>query len=360
MEIVPVILSGGVGARLWPLSRPACPKPFIALPDGTVPAAAAYARAARLDGVSRIVTVTRRDLIFLSTDACAGASECENFFLLEPEGRGTAAAIALAALHAARAQGEKTVLLVLPADHIIADDKAFAAAVRRAAALAGQGRIVTFGVVPDRPETGFGYIEVAGEDALAFVEKPDAAQAAAYLAGGRHCWNSGMFCFAAGVMLDAMETHCPAILEAAARALDGALPGVCRGHRTLEVATEAYGATPIAAIDRAVMEKAAGLAGLACVSLDCGWSDVGSWPALAAFIAPDGDGNRVAGEVVLDAAANCFVMAGTRLVALVGVGDLVVVDTPGALLVAHRDSAQDIGRLHQLLAAGGRLPSQGN
>lgn len=350
MEIVPVILSGGAGARLWPLSRPACPKPFIALPDGTVPAAAAYARAARLDGVSRIVTVTRRDLLFLSVDACAGTPDCENLFLLEPEGRGTAAAIALAALHAVREYGEKTVLLVLPADHVIADDMAFAAAVRRAAALAGQGRIVTFGVAPDRPETGFGYIEVVGEDALAFVEKPDAAQAAAYLAGGRHRWNSGMFCFYAGAMLAAMETHCPAVLEAAARALDGALPGVSRGHRTLEVAAEAYGTMPIAAIDRAVMEKAAGLA---CVSLDCGWSDVGSWPALASLIAPDGDGNRVAGEVVLDAAADCFVMAGTRLVALVGVGDLVVVDTPGALLVAHKDSAQDIGRLHQLLAASG-------
>jgi mannose-1-phosphate guanylyltransferase len=353
-------LSGGAGARLWPLSRPACPKPFIALPDGTVPAAAAYARAARLDGVSRIVTVTRRDQLLHSADACEGVTDCENLFLLEPEGRGTAAAIALATLQAAREHGETTVLLVLPADHIIADDMAFAAAVKRATELAGQGRIVTFGVMPDRPETGFGYIEVAGEDVLAFAEKPDAARAAAYLAGGHHRWNSGMFCFTAGAMRAAMEAYCPTILEAAARALDGALPGVCRGHRTLEVAAGAYGTMPVAAIDRAVMEKAASLArlSLACVSLDCGWSDVGSWPALAAFIAPDGDGNRVAGEVVLGDAANCFVMAGTRLVALVGVGDLIVVDTPGALLIAHRDSAQDIGRLHQLLAAGGHLPSQ--
>src|SRR5690606_7350382 len=181
MEIVPVILSGGAGARLWPLSRPACPKPFVALPDGTVPGAAAYARAARLEGVRHILTVTNRDFLFLSADAyaAAGAPARDGLFLLEPAGRGTAAATALAALHAARAHGPETVLLVLPADHVIADEPAFAAAVDRAAELARQGRIVTFGVAPDRPETGFGYIEVAGEDVSRFVEKPDAATAAA-------------------------------------------------------------------------------------------------------------------------------------------------------------------------------------
>jgi mannose-1-phosphate guanylyltransferase len=352
MEIVPVILSGGAGARLWPLSRPACPKPFVALPDGTVPAAAAYARAARLRGVRHVVTVTNRDFLFLSADAyaAAGAPARESLFLLEPAGRGTAAAVALAALHAAREHGGETVLLVLPADHIIGDEPAFATAVQRAAELARQGRIVTFGVAPDRPETGFGYIEVAGEDVLRFVEKPDAAAAAAYVADDRHRWNSGMFCFAAAAKLRAMELHCPAILDGAARALGAAVPGHAGAHRTLEVAAGAYLATPAAALDRAVMEKAGNLA---CVPLDCGWSDVGAWPAVAALIAPDGDGNRVAGDVVLDAAAGCLVIAGGRRVALVGVDDLVVVDTPGALLVAHKDSAQDIGRLRERLTAGG-------
>ena len=354
MTIVPVILSGGAGARLWPLSRAACPKPFVALPEGTVPATAAYARAARLAGVRHIVTVTHRDFLFLSADAYAAAETParENLFLLEPAGRGTAAAVALAALHAAREHGADTVLLVLPADHVIADEGAFAVAVQRAAELAREGRIVTFGVVPDRPETGFGYIEVAGEAVLRFVEKPDAARAAAYLAGGRHRWNAGMFSFTAAAMLRAMERHCPAILDGAARALAAARPGHSGEHRMLEIAAAPYLATPAAALDRAVMEKADNLA---CVGLDCGWSDVGAWPAVAALIAPDGDGNRMTGEVALDGAAGCFVMAGTRLVALVGVSDLVVVDTADALLVAHKDRAQDIGRLHERPAAGGRL-----
>ncbi len=182
MSFIPVIISGGSGSRLWPLSRDAHPKPFIELPDGSTLIGKTYNRAARLDGVDHILTVTNRDFLFLTLDAYADAKApaTDNVFLLEPLGRDTAPAVAAAALQAAAAYGSDTVLLVMPADHLIADEAAFADAVTRARRLAETGRIVTFGIVPDRAETGFGYIEADGENALRFVEKPDAATAQAY------------------------------------------------------------------------------------------------------------------------------------------------------------------------------------
>ncbi len=351
MVLMPVVLSGGAGSRLWPLSRQDRPKPFVTMPGGATPAVATYARAARLDGVTRIVTVTGRDLLFLSADAIAAADAppCDHTLLLEPEGRGTAAAVALAARHAADRHGGDAVLLVLPADHLIADEGAFAAAVARAAGLARQERIAVFGVAPDRAETGFGYIEIedgnGGERVLAFVEKPDAMAAAAFVAGGRHRWNSGMFCFAAQTMLAAMEAHCPDVLDAASRALRQGRPGLAGGFETVEVAAGPYRAAPALSLDHAVMEKVAP-SPLSCVPLACGWADIGSWPAASALVAPDAAGNRATGDVVLDAASGCFVMAGQRLVALVGVSDLVVVDTPDALLVADAGSACQAGRIY--------------
>lgn len=351
MIFVPVIISGGAGSRLWPLSRQSRPKPFVELPGGGAPIAATYARAARLEGVERIVTVTGRSLLPQTLEAWrAAAPALAGIFLLEPVGRDTAAAVALAALHAARETGGGTVLLVLPADHAVGDEPAFAAAVARAAELARQGRIVTFGVEPDRAETGFGYIETEGETVLGFFEKPDAATAAAFVAGGRHRWNSGMFCFSAAAMIAAMAAHCPAILNGARLALEGARPGRRGACRTLDVAPGPFAATPALPLDRAVMEKADNLA---CVPLSCGWSDVGSWAAVAGLVPADAAGNRVAGEVLLEEASDCFVMAGDRLVALVGVGDLVVVDTPDALLIAHRDRAESVRGLYRRLKDAG-------
>lgn len=354
MTLMPVILSGGAGSRLWPLSRQDRPKPFVTLPGGMTPAVATYARAARLDGVARIVTVTGREFLFLSADAigAADAASRGHTLLLEPEARGTAAAVALAALHAAERHGGDTVLIVLPADHRIDDEGAFAAAVAGAAGLARQGRIVVFGVAPERAETGFGYIEVDGGEGggrvLGFTEKPDAATAAAYVEGGRHRWNSGMFCFAARTMLAAMKAQCPEVLDAASRALRQGRPGLAGGFETVEAAADPYRAAPVLSFDHAVMEKA-DPALLACVPLACGWSDIGSWPAAAELLAPDAAGNRVTGDVMLEAADGSFVMAGERLVALVGVSGLVVVDTPDALLVAAMDRARDAGRIYARL-----------
>jgi len=353
MTIIPVIISGGAGSRLWPLSREARPKPFIELPDGSTLIGRTYSRAVGLENVRSVITVTNREFLFLTSDSYAQveAPGVENIFLLEPFGRDTAAAVALATVHAASAQGDDAILLILPADHLIQDEQAYAAAVQRAVEQAGTGRIVTFGIVPERPETGFGYIEAQGEDVLRFVEKPDLERAKDYVASGRFLWNSGMFCFTAGTMLKAMESYCPDTLAGAQRAYDAARKNEADGRTAFEIDREAFAATPSISFDYAVMEKAENVA---CVRVDCGWSDIGSWAALAELYPADEKGNRSSGETVLQDAENCFVQAQDRLVGLVGVSDLLVIDTPDALLVAHKDKAQDVKHLFT------RLKNQGH
>ncbi|MFC4624060.1 mannose-1-phosphate guanylyltransferase/mannose-6-phosphate isomerase [Daeguia caeni] len=356
MSFIPVIISGGSGSRLWPLSRDAHPKPFIELPDGSTLIGRTYARASRLPDVEQILTVTNRDFLFLTLDAYAGEHGVENAkaihdtFLLEPLGRDTAPAIALATCNIAATHGPDAILLVMPADHLIADEAAFSQAVSKARQLAQTGRIVTFGIVPDHPETGFGYIEAQGNDVLRFVEKPDAATAEAYVASGRYFWNSGMFCFTAATMLDALQRHAPEILAGVTAALEKARHGQQGETETLEIARAEFAATPAISIDYAVMEKADNIA---CVPVSCGWSDIGSWAAMADLIKPDANGNRLNGETVIEDTTNCFVLSETRLVSLVGVNDLLVVDTPDALLVAHRDKAQDVKSVFNKLRAQG-------
>ena len=206
MRLIPTILCGGAGSRLWPVSRELHPKPFIRLADGQSLLQKAFLRGAALPDVEGIVTVTNRELFFKTQDEFREVDRraLPVAYLLEPFGRGTAAAVACAALHVAGAHGRDAVLLILPADHLIVDQPAFAAAVERAARLAVAGRLVTFGVRPEGPETGYGYIEVSGEDVVRFVEKPPLDKAREYVASGRFLWNSGMFCFAAGAILEEM------------------------------------------------------------------------------------------------------------------------------------------------------------
>ncbi|TCD11301.1 mannose-1-phosphate guanylyltransferase/mannose-6-phosphate isomerase [Oricola cellulosilytica] len=357
MTLVPVIISGGAGSRLWPLSREMHPKPFIELPDGGTLIGRTYRRAAAIDGVGEIVTVTNREFLFLTADAYdeAPVAGTRNTYLLEPVGRDTAAAVALASVHAAEAWGDDAILLVLPADHLVADEGAFRSAVSRAAELARSGKIVTFGIVPERAETGFGYIEVDGETVLRFVEKPDFATAEEYLASGRHFWNSGMFCFRAGTMLQAMATYCPEILEHVKPAVAEARNGRHGDHATREVVREHFAATPAISLDYAVMEKAEDIA---CVPVSCGWSDIGSWAAMAELVAADADGNRATGDVVLEEATDCFVHSEDRLVGLVGVSDLLVIDTPDALLVSRKDKAQHVKSVFARLKAQGHEVSK--
>ncbi len=355
--LLPVVLSGGAGTRLWPVSRSAYPKPFMRMADGESLLYKTLDRALRVATGGEVLTITGRDNYFLTRDEYArhpGADLDRLPFLLEPAGRNTAPAILLAALHAVARHGADTILLVLPADHLIRDLDAFARDVRRAAGLAAADWLVTFGIRPDAPETGFGYLRIGSEidgtggcEVAAFVEKPDRATAESYLAGGDHVWNSGMFCLRAGALVAAAQQVCPDALEAAR-----ACHASARNHDSpVEFESEAFLAQPDISFDYAVMEKAARVA---VVPATFDWSDIGSWKALSDLDAEsDADGNRVQGHAILVGSTNCYVQAGARTVAAVGVRDLVIVDTGDALLVADRERAQEVREVVERLRASG-------
>jgi mannose-1-phosphate guanylyltransferase len=353
-KLLPMILSGGAGTRLWPLSREAAPKPFMPLPDGETLLGKTALRALALPGADTLLTVTNRDYYFHTKDTYTGLAHgtANAIYLLEPFGRNTAPAVALGALCAqARGFGDR-VLLVMPADHLIRDQHAFSHAVERARRLAEAGALVTFGITPTHPETGFGYIECGerlepAEGALPavhrarrFVEKPALALAREYLTAGHYVWNSGMFAFTANAILDAFARHAPGVL-AAVRPVAQALPGLASGSM-LEIDTALFAAVPDISIDYAIMERAAEAGEVAVVRGAFDWSDVGSWQAVAALTAADDEGNRGHGERVAIATRGTYVHAGDRVVATVGVENLVIVDTPDAVLVAHRDHLQRV------------------
>lgn len=341
--LVAVILSGGAGARLWPVSREALPKPFIRLADGETLLFKTFRRALAVGGKSPLV-VTNREQFFLTRDEYArlgkDAPECD--FLLEPLSRNTAPAICAAAMHVARLHGEDAVMLVLAADHLIQDQGAFTQAVEEAKALAAEGWLVTFGIAPTRPETGYGYIEAGEPPAVKrFVEKPDAASAQRYLASGNYCWNSGMFCFSARAVLEALRQHAGEV----ARAVQAAVEKMDYAKAPRVLAEAEFARAPDVSFDYAVMEKAQKRA---VVRARFDWSDIGSWAALAELTPADAEGNRVSGEAILLDAAGCFVQS-ERMVAAIGVENLLVVDTPDALLIARRDRAQDVKAVVQRL-----------
>ncbi len=341
--LLPVILSGGAGTRLWPVSREASPKPFMRLPDGESLLAKTLSRASRLPDLGGIITVTNRDYFFRTRDEYESiredAPECH--YLLEPFGRNTAPALALAAVWAARFWAPETVLTVLPADHLISDFDAFRSAMAHATTLAAQGHLVTFGIPPTAPETGFGYIEcgaplddLGGRQVARFVEKPSIETAQTYLASGKFLWNSGMFCFTLRDLLQAFAQHAPDVLDAARQVL-AATPSA--SGTMVEFDRKAFAALPDISIDYAIMERAANVA---VVPGNFDWSDIGSWAAVAEFVAADAAGNRVSGEAVHVESRNNYVQCDERIVATVGVEDLVIVDTADALLVAHRSQLQ--------------------
>jgi len=350
--LVPVILSGGAGTRLWPVSRRAYPKPFIRFADGESLLGKTLQRALGVaEPDAPIVTVTGRDYAFITSDEYARQAPhaTERLrYLLEPAGRNTAPAVLLAALDVVASAGPDAVLLVLPADHLIVDRAEFGRAVGHARALAEQGYLVTFGVVPTRPETGYGYIQRAAEigthgHAIArFVEKPDLETAKRYVESGEYAWNSGMFCFRAGALIDAAAKACPDVLASVRACYDA----TTRGTAAVEFERESFLAMPDISIDYAIMERAEKRA---VVPARFDWSDIGSWIAIGEQQDADERGNRTLGDAVLIDSNDCYVQAERRTVAAVGVSDLTIVETADAVLVAHKDRAQDVKRVVDLL-----------
>ena len=369
-QLVPVVLSGGSGTRLWPVSREKHPKQLQPLLGGE---SLLQNTLRRLQGLplGAPIVVSNQDYRFITAEQLRQLGLSAWTLLLEPAGRNTAPALTAAAVYAARA-GADPVLLATPADHHVRDPAAFRAAVLRGLSEAERGAVVTFGILPDRPETGYGYIEVkvgapqglpsvagdtapgAAMDLRAFREKPDAATAATYVADGRHYWNSGIFMLRASVWLKAIGHFAPEILTACNAA-------VAKAHDDgdfLRLDADAFAASPADSIDYAVMEKLPTTQELRIPSrvipLDVGWSDVGAWDALWEAIDRDADGNAVKGDVWMEDSHGNLVIAEHGLVACLGCEDMVVVETAAAVLIAPKARTQDVRLIVSRLKAAGR------
>ncbi len=348
MRMIPIILCGGAGSRLWPVSRELHPKPFINLPDGQSLLKKTYLRGAQLPGVEEILTVTNRELFFKTADEYREANQIglKLSYILEPFGRNTAAAIVMAALQIKENYDDETLMLVLPADHLIHDQKAFAIAVAEAIKFAQQGKLVTFGIQPDCPETGYGYIEAEGNQVIKFVEKPTLEKAQEYLDSKRFFWNSGMFCFNVKSLLSEVAQYCPEILKASQTCIELSDKASGQNFTQLELDSETFNLVPDDSIDYALIEKSREVAVVPC---QIGWSDIGSWNSLGNLTASDEKGNRIEGETLIHDVTNCYIRGKDRLIAAVGIEDLFIIDTPDALLVADKKRAQDIKTIYSQL-----------
>lgn len=364
--LIPTILCGGAGTRLWPLSRDEYPKQLLSLAgpetmlQETIRRMSGFAHA-KVELAPAPMIVCNEDHRFLVAEQikCMGVEDAS--IILEPCGRNTAPALTLAALHATR-NGHDPLLLVMPADHVVEDRIALHHAINIGIEPALAGAIVTFGIVADRPETGYGYIEADRQTPIGdevfqvnrFVEKPDQKTAETYLAAGAYYWNSGMFLLRSGTWLTAMGLLQPTMLKACIGAFERGIEGP--DFRRLD--RDIFYACPADSIDYAIMEKLAGLSDASIrgivVPLNAGWSDVGSWDAVWNIGKKDEHGNSASGDVLMEDTRRSLVLAASRLVSCVGIDDLVVVETPDAVLVSKMEKAQDVKKIVASLKAKGR------
>ncbi|RZF26942.1 mannose-1-phosphate guanylyltransferase/mannose-6-phosphate isomerase [Paraburkholderia sp. UYCP14C] len=358
MHIHPVVLCGGSGTRLWPMSRGGYPKQYLALTGEHTLVQQTALRLRGIDGVTAPIVVTNNEQRFLVAEQLRQVDVGSASIVLEPASRNTAPAIAVAALLALRDTPD-ALLLVLPSDHVIAGEAAFVKAVEAAAQIAKDGRLVTFGIAPTEPHTGYGYIRsgaalIDGTQTFAvdsFVEKPDAATAQRFIDEGRYYWNSGMFMLKASTYMDELRRYEPEI----ARQAELSLQSAQQDYDFVRLDAEAFAACPNISVDHAVMEKTQRAAVVAVA--DLGWNDIGSWTALADIAERDAQNNALIGDVLTDAVSNSYIRAEHRLVAAIGLENVVIVETADAVLVAHRDQAQDVKKIVAQLNAMGRHES---
>ncbi|MGX6565908.1 mannose-1-phosphate guanylyltransferase/mannose-6-phosphate isomerase [Cupriavidus necator] len=358
MRICPVILCGGSGTRLWPMSRSTYPKQYLKLAGGRTLVQQTAMRLRAVHGVAPPIVITNAEQRFLVAEQLREVGITPSSIVLEPVGRNTAPAVAVAALLASR-EAEDTLLMILPSDHVIQDEEVFCRLVDTAAALAQDNYLVTFGVEPTEPHTGFGYIRSGGTLSSErsaylvdrFVEKPDKDAAVRLLQEGGYYWNSGMFMMRASAYLDELARHEPLILAQTELAVASAASDL----DFFRLGAEAFAACPDISIDYAVMEKTERAAMVAAAGL--GWSDIGSWTALADIAATDANGNALSGDVLIEDASNTYIRAEHRMVAAVGVRDLVIIETADAILVSHRDKTQEVKKIVERLNSSGRHES---
>ncbi|MBA3536879.1 MAG: mannose-1-phosphate guanylyltransferase/mannose-6-phosphate isomerase, partial [Tatlockia sp.] len=348
MNLVPVILCGGEGSRLWPVSRVLHPKPFIRLDDGNSFLQKAFLRGAMLPGIEEIVTVTNRELFFKIEDEFREVNKTGvgTSFILEPFKRNTVAAIATAALQIAKSYGENALMLVLSADDLISNQDAFQQAVSDASLLAMENKLVAFGIKPDEANSNYSYIEYENDQVLSFNEKPTQEQANSYLASNRFLWNSGIFLFKAGTILEAMENVCPEIVTSLKFCIDQSQNIAGKGFKRLDLEHSSFAVVPEKAIEEIIMRDSSQAAVILC---DMQWTSVTSWNALSELVPADTNGNRIEAETFLQDVTNCHIQSESRVVGAVGIENLLIIDTQDALLVAHKSKTQDIEQVYSQL-----------
>lgn len=344
--MISVILCGGIGARLWPISREKHPKPFIPVLSGETFLGKAFSRTSVLPDLKKVYTVTNIDLFFKVADTLRNIKfPIETAHILEPFGRNTAPAIAAAAMAGCSIHGEDVTLLVLPADHLILDVCAFSKAVERAQVIAkNDNKLVLFGIKPTEPKTDYGYVQADGEKVIRFLEKPDKNTAKEFLLKQNYFWNSGMFLFKASVILQELKKHAPDVYNAVEECFQKSEFKVNPNIDSLKCMTlnpDLFSRVPNISIDYAVMEKTDNCAMVPC---DIGWSDVGTWSALAELSEADDKGNRILNgdEVLFHDSNNTDVYGSKRIVVGIGVKNMLIVDTPDALLVADKSRVNEV------------------